>query len=649
MIELKNIERYYKTGSNRLTVLDKISLSIKKGEFIAITGPSGSGKSTLMNIIGTLDSPSAGEYYLNGKSTSNLSDDELAELRLHTIGFIFQQFHLLPRLTALDNVAMPTIYSQNKINTKWARQRLQEVSLVNRANHLPTELSGGQQQRVAIARALVNKPAIILADEPTGNLDSHTKKEIMDLLLELNREGITIILVTHEPDIAAYASRIIIIQDGKLASDHEKKKIRQNNNFYENSHRMIPSNATLRILTHFISGIKALRSNLLRTILSLAGIMIGVASVVGLMAVGEGANAALERQFRSLGTNLVILRPGARKSGAVSMEAGLSGALYPEDTRFLEKNIQGIAFISGTVSGRTQVTFENKNWNTEVYGVENAYAKIRNLKTTAGRFFTETENTRRERVAILGAGVARELFKSQFPIGAMIRINRIPFQLIGILEERGSMGGRDQDDLILIPIETAMNRVLGSRILDSIEIAAVNSADLESIPERAIDLLLQKNRIPQNRKKDAYRTYNLSEIVSAYTESSKTMGILLSSVAAISLLVGGIGIMNIMLVSVTERTREIGLRKAVGARRFDIGIQFLIETIVISLTGGLLGAVAGSGIALGFSIFLGWETLVTPGSLVLALGFSCSVGMIFGLYPARIASALSPIDALRAN
>ncbi|GAB4511695.1 MAG: ABC transporter permease [Sulfuricaulis sp.] len=648
MIELRDIHKTYRIGETRVLALRGVSLTIEPGEFVAITGPSGSGKSTLMHLIGLLDVPDAGSYRLLGKEAAHLPEDELAVLRREAIGFVFQQFNLLPRVSASENVAMPLLYSRHELDLARAEKLLVQVGLGERLHHKPNELSGGQQQRVAIARALVNEPRIILADEPTGNLDTASQQEIMAVLQELNRQGITVVIVTHEEEVAHEARRRIRMRDGVIQSDDRTQPLRQYAEPATASMVATPDRWRLKeIGEHLQQGLRALAANKVRTALSMLGILIGVAAVVAMLALGKGAQAAIQSSLSSLGSNLLVLRQGALRIGGVAQEAGATTRLTVDDVTSIRENVTGVKDISPAVSGRARVSFGNKNWNTQVLGTGPEYARMRAAQPEIGRFFTETENQKRARVALVGLTIVRELFGDQNPVGEYIKLNKINFQVVGVLPEKGASGWRDQDDIIVMPVNTAMYRLLGKSYVDYIDIEAVSATDLDTVSQAVTEHMLTRRKVPPSQGQDAFEIRNLADIQAALSESSRTMSFLLATIAGISLLVGGIGIMNIMLVSVTERTREIGLRKAVGARRRDILSQFLVETLVVSLIGGLAGIAVGWVMTVMMSSFAGWSASVSADAVLLAFLFSAGIGVVFGIYPARKAAGLNPIDALR--
>ncbi|MGE0615021.1 MAG: ABC transporter permease [Bacteriovoracia bacterium] len=664
MLELKNIHKRYQMGDTIVHALRGVSLSVEAGDFVAIMGPSGSGKSTLMHVMGLLDVPDEGSYRIsqgggNGRAgesreVSKLSEDALAVLRREVIGFIFQQFNLLPRMTAQENVALPLLYSEQKLDLERARELLERVGLGDRLEHHSNEMSGGQQQRVAIARSLINRPLILFADEPTGNLDSKSEKEIMAVLQELNEAGITIIVVTHEDEIGRQARRLVRMRDGEVQSD---ERLRPLPGPREISTRPggrpdLKDEGTRgqlsRLRQHFEQGVKTLAANKVRTGLSMLGILIGVAAVVAMLALGRGAQKAIEAQLSSLGSNLLVLRAGAmRGAGGVMSEGGMFTRLTVEDANAIRESIPAVKEAAPVANGRGQVTFLNRNWNTQVQGVSPAYSRMRAVMPDVGRFFTEDENQRRARVAVIGRTLVQEVFGGENPIGEMMKINKVAFQVIGVLPEKGSNGFQDQDDKLMIPVFTAMHRLLGKDYVDSIEVEVAEAGQTDVVQEKLVELMLSRHRVAASQRQDAFQVRNLADIQAAMTATTQTMTLLLSAIAAISLLVGGIGIMNIMLVSVTERTREIGLRKAVGARRADILAQFLVESVVVSLVGGACGIVLAWVIAWSLSTFAGWATSITLSSVMLAFFFSATTGVVFGIYPARRASRLPPIDALR--
>jgi len=653
MIKLKNIYKVYQMGQVEVKALQGVSLEIAPGEFVAIMGPSGSGKSTLMHILGLLDRPDAGEYYLGKRKVNELSDEELSAVRNRLAGFVFQQFHLLPRMTALENAELPLIYAGKRHLKEKAQQKIEEVGLADRMNHRPNELSGGQQQRVAIARSLVNDPLIILADEPTGNLDSKSQEEIISILKSLNQKGKTVIIVTHEKEIALCAQRIIRMLDGRIISDEKSAilpKPSQESQVDKIIDVVLSKSERKARETEFLDYLRqaagAMIAHKMRSFLSILGILIGVAAVIAMLAVGQGAKESIERQLASLGSNLLVVRPGSSRVMGVALQAGAVTRFTFQDVAAIEKLTDTVKRISPSVTGRAQLVYANKNWNTQVEGVGVDYASIRDSEPAVGRFFTESEVKMRDKVVLLGTTVARELFGDANPVGQTLKINLINFKVIGVLPAKGATGFHDQDDTVLIPVTTAMYRVLGKEYIDSLYVEA-KSADLIDAAQEDVSRAIIKEHHLNKDEEDSFQIRNMADIKNALETTTKTMSLLLGSIAAISLLVGGIGIMNIMLVSVTERTREVGLRKAIGANNKDIMAQFLIEAVLMSFIGGIVGVLLGGGISMLITLFAGWEVRVSLFSILLATTFSLIVGIAFGLWPAQKASKLDPIEALR--
>ncbi len=648
MIELKDLRKTYRMGQETVTALDGVSLTIEQGELIAIMGPSGSGKSTLMHVIGLLDAPDSGSYRLYGREASAQSDDELALLRRRTIGFVFQQFHLLGRTSALENVALPHLYSRRRRDFAKAERHLKEVGLGSRLGHMPRELSGGQQQRVAIARALMNDTKILLADEPTGNLDSKSADEILELLEGLNRKGITVILVTHEESVAAHAHRVIRMRDGKIQSD-ERTAPTARAAAAPVAEPPAPAEEATALgaaVTHFHEGMRALFANKVRSVLSLLGILIGVAAVIAMLALGRGAREAVQKQLARMGSNRLEFSPGMTKVAGVAQGAGGGSRLTVEDAETIRRQFSEVTRVAPEVDGRGQVSFANKNWSTKIRATTPDHAPMHDLVPLIGRYFDEDEDAKRARVVVIGWTVAEQLFGDQSPLGELIKINKINFQVVGILPERGDNNGNDRDDVVHVPLLTGMHRLLNKDYVDEINMEIADSSQLAPMENKLKDLMILRHRVPASQS-EPFRVRNLADIQKAMASSNDTMTFLIAVVAFISLLVGGIGIMNIMLVSVTERTKEIGLRKAIGARSADILSQFLVEALVISATGGALGILLGSAASLVLSRLAGWPSSLSLDAVLLATGSSGAIGVIFGLWPARKASRLRPIEALR--
>jgi len=688
VIEVRNLVKIYQLGDVEVRALRGVNLVIERGEFVAIMGASGSGKSTLMNTLGCLDQPTSGEYLLEGVDTASLDEPALARIRNLRIGFVFQNFNLLARTSAAENVALPLFYTEHVSDTS---QRVQEalhaLGLEGREQNHPSQLSGGQQQRVAIARALINSPAILLADEPTGNLDSKTASDIMVTLQNFNREqGLTVILVTHEPDMAAFADRIVTMRDGMIISDERRApQVRESAPFAnETPQTSLVDTRTKQSVDDIWSFLRmallaawrALARNKMRAALTMLGIFIGVAALITMVAVGQGANAAVKQQIESLGTNLLIVLPGATTSSGVRAGFGSASTLTVADAETLKKEDPAIANVAYQIRQVGQVQYGNQNWGTEVQGVSPSFLVIRNWSIVAGRAITEEDERNATRVCLLGQTVVKNLFGAyENPVGATIFIKNVPIEVVGVLEAKGQTGyGRDQDDTILLPFSTAERKVLGvstptqseattnsiysqapnpfgikPKLAGYVNIIFVQATSTAAVPvalQQVTKTLRERHHI-QPGQTDDFGVRNISDITQAAESSSRIMALLLASVASISLLVGGIGIMNILLVSVTERTREIGIRMAIGARRIHVLMQFLIEAVLLSVIGGSVGVVMGVVVSKIISVIAGWPTLLSPVAMISGFVFSAVVGVFFGFYPARRASHMNPIEALR--
>jgi len=662
MIVLENVCKTYRMGETIVSALRDVSLRIEEGEFVSIIGSSGSGKSTLLHILGLLDRPTSGSLRIAGREASGLDDDALSRLRSETIGFVFQQFHLLKRITAEENVALPLIYAKGGEGEGLRPPAdpavlLKHVGIGHRGDHKPNELSGGQQQRVAIARALVRRPTLILADEPTGNLDSKSGAEIMALFRTLHAQGLTIILVTHEPSIAALADRTIRMHDGQKVEDiRNPRKEAVSAAAAAAAQEAIAPAAAPGAHLHpprwhlFLTGLQqafaSLWANKLRAALSALGIIIGVGAVIVMLALGSAAQKSVGTQIAALGSNRLTVFANPQQTGGVRMQAGAVTRITLDETLEIEKRIPQISAVTGGVAGGVQAVYRANNVYTQVRGALPGYQAIYDARPIYGRFFTLDECTRRARVAVLGTTVLTGLFGDQNPVGQTILINHIPFTVLGVLPPKGADGTNDLDDRIVIPLQTAMFRVLGRRYVDWIDTTTATPEDLPGAQAALLDLTREWPHIP-GVTSDSYRVIDMSGVAKALKSVTDTLSVMLASVAAISLVVGGIGIMNTMLISVTERTREIGLRKALGARGRDIRLQFLIESVALCLIGGGLGIVAGTAATLVVGYFHGTWLFPTFLSIFLSCGFSIGVGVGFGYWPAVRAARLDPITALR--
>ncbi|MEI7788457.1 MAG: ABC transporter permease [Chlorobiaceae bacterium] len=652
MLELLDVHRTYLIGESTVHALRGVSLTIDQGEFVAIMGASGSGKSSLLQILGLLDNPDKGEYRIFGNNVNTMTEDEQAGVRNNVAGFVFQQFHLLKRMDIVDNVRLPYIYSGLKGNfRKEAIGRLKMVGLEKRIDHTPNQLSGGEQQRVAIARALVRDPLIIFADEPTGNLDTKNSAEIMKILQGLHEEGKTIIMVTHENEIADYADRIITMRDGLILTDKRKPgnetSIAAAGEVGFDIHGSTKGSLLQdgRVLGFIAQAFQSILANKMRSFLSVLGILVGVASVIAMMALGEGAKASMQEQLKSMGSNMLSIRAGSAKIRGAAQGAGAVARFTFPDVDEIASLHTLVKNASGVVNGAGRIVFGNKNWSTNLSGVGYDYGTMRAAIPTVGRWFTREEIQTREKVAIIGVTVVKELFGTTNPLGKTVKINRINFTVIGIAPAKGFSGPQDEDDVVIIPVNTAMYRVLGKTYLSGIFVEVASPTLIEKTKSDISALIRKRHRLKEDD--DSFNIRDMTEIQKMLSSTTQTMSLLLGSIAAISLVVGGIGIMNIMLVSVTERTREIGLRKAIGARKNDIMLQFLVESVGMTVSGGFIGIVLGIGISLILSYFAGWTVITSPLSVVLATAFSALTGIFFGLWPARKAATLKPVEALR--
>ena len=791
LIRIENLFKTYFLGEVDVPVLKGVSVTIQQGEMVALMGVSGSGKSTLMNILGLLDRPTSGTYWLNGQEVSRLSADRRAKVRNRNIGFVFQSFNLLPRSSAIEQVRMPLVYAAKPWSNRDERRRavelLERVGLGQRFDHEPSQLSGGQQQRVAISRALVNHPPILLADEPTGNLDSRTSEEILQMFQRLNKEeGISVILVTHDLNVARHANRIIYIRDGLIDNDALARLMAGaagsnghaaengnvggngapsgNGNGYGNGMGAMDGHASavrsaedgglavgiatavapaaqaavatatvvepevvgqpvakqpfapahrvsVRLLPRtFGIAFNAIKRNAFRSILTTLGIIIGIAAVIAMMEIGQGTTKMQQQTIASMGANILLIMPGTASSGGVSYGSGSTITLTPQDGEAIAQECPAVSSVAPVVRAKTQVVYGNKNWvPMYIYGSTPSFLDIRDWRDLSeGSAFTDRDVRDEEAVCLLGQTVVTNLFGDESPVGKDIRMQGVAFRVVGVLSRKGAnMLGMDQDDLVLAPWTTIKYRVssIGAQVanqaasagasaagststtsssisntasqaypnmgpdpnlfptfaatesadtpqpvrfvnVDQLMVQADSTDDIALATEQVTKLLHDRHHIGA-ADSDDFNVRDMTEVNNAFASVTKVMSILLLVLAAVSLVVGGVGIMNIMLVSVTERTREIGLRMAVGARPRDILTQFLSEAVMLCIFGGVVGILLGRGISIAVRHFMHWPTELSVPAIVAAVVVSLTVGVVFGFYPAWKASRLDPIDALR--
>jgi len=655
LIDLQNISKVYQMGDdpkNTFKALDDVNLKIEKGEYVAIIGPSGSGKSTLLQILGLLDPPSSGSYKIHNIETTKLSDNELTTIRSQKIGFIFQMFNLLSRISAKENTMLPMIYQRGKVDGARADAILGQLGLDQHTGHTPSQLSGGQQQRVAIARALVNNPEIIFADEPTGNLPQAQAIEIVSELERLHQEeGMTLVIITHSNDLAGRADRVVRIVDCKITEDRRQNNTQPPDLKAEQLHLTTssPFNPKLWLQT-FKMALQTMFRNKVRTFLTMLGIIIGVFSVVSMLAIGEGAKKSVEHELRRLGSSLFRVKSVWPKIKGASTQKRTITYINEGDLAALQKLISTsskVKNISAIREGKGTLTFEGYSYSSKIAGVSPSHRDMRGNVPSHGRFFDETENKNQARVIVLGQTVYKQLFKDeQNPIGKVVKLNNKNYRVIGLLPPKGTSWGGDVDDVVYIPEQTALKRLFGKQNYGHFFIQAAGDQTLDGAIEEVSQVLRQRHKIGKDMEND-FQIKNYGEIKNTVDKISGTMIKLISIVALISLIVGGIGIMNIMLVSVTERTREIGIRKAIGAKSRDILNQFLIESVLIGLCGGAIGVILAYITGTILENIMLWEIEFKPYGIIVAFLFSVFTGVFFGLYPAQKAAKLSPIKALR--
>ncbi|MCJ1900211.1 MacB family efflux pump subunit [Paracoccus versutus] len=639
LIRLRGITREYPSGEGVLRVLKDIDLDIAQGEFVAVMGASGSGKSTLMNILGCLDRPSSGSYLLDGREVAQRDPGELAALRRETFGFIFQRYHLLSEMTALGNVEVPAIYRGLPREARRARARdlLDRLGLGDRLGHRPGQLSGGQQQRVSIARALVNDARVILADEPTGALDSRSGDEVLAILERLNAEGRTVIIVTHDPKVAARARRVVEIADGRIIADRRSDAPAEPARLAA----LPPARATAPVLGRLAEALRmavlAMRAHKLRSFLTMLGIIIGIASVVSVVALGEGSRQRVLQNIAGLGTNTLQIYPG-RDFG--DMRSGRVTTLVTADGAALARQPH-VASVSPTVSTSQTLRFGATEAGAQISGVGEQYFDVAGIGLTQGRGFDASDVAEMSQNVVIDESTRQSLFGAGPALGQVFMAGKVPLRVIGVAEAQNRGPGGSTSLTVYAPYTTVQARYLGSTSVSGLTLRVADEVDMALAEQMVSDLLVRRHG-----GKDFFIVNN-DQIRQTITSTTQTLTLLIAAIAVISLLVGGIGVMNIMLVSVTERIGEIGLRMAVGARRGDIRAQFLIEAVLVCVIGGAAGILAALGFGLAFERLSSNFTLVySPFSMVAALASACGIGLIFGYLPAVNAAKLEPVTAL---
>lgn len=646
LLRLRGVEREYGTGNNAVVVLKDVCLDIHAGELVAIMGPSGSGKSTLMNILGCLDKPTCGSYQVAGKATRDMQADDLSRLRREYFGFIFQRYHLMSDLNAIGNTEIPAIYAGVPTAQRHsrARQLLERLGLGQRLSNKPGQLSGGQQQRVSIARALMNGGDVILADEPTGALDSTSGKEVMAILKELHADGHTIILVTHDAAVANHAQRIIEISDGRIVSDQTNTN--QQPAAATQQHRVVSRTAPKktwsalwgRMLEAGNMALRAMVGHKLRTLLTMLGIVIGIAAVISVVALGEGSRQKILSDISSMGTSTIDIFPG-KDFG--DRRAGRIRTLVPADALALAQ-LSYVDSATPSASNSLTVRYGNTEKVANVNGVGEQYFRVRGYKLAKGTNF-DNESVRRQSQNIVIDSTTRDAFfvDGINPIGKVIMVGAVPMRIIGVTAKKDSPWG-DSDSLnIWMPYTTMMRRITGDSHVRRITVRVRDNYSTKAAEEGIKRLLTVRHGSTD------FFTYNSDSLRETVENTTATLTLLISSIAVISLIVGGIGVMNIMLVSVTERTQEIGIRMAVGARQSDILQQFLIESVLVCLLGGILGV--SFALLIGFifnQLVSSFNMVFSLISMVSAFAVSTLIGVVFGYLPAQRAAQLDPVDAL---
>lgn len=642
IIKITRLSKCFGVGENMIYALKEVDLSIEKGDFVAIMGQSGSGKSTLMNIMGCLDTPTSGSYQINGMEAGQMDSDQLATLRSKTFGFIFQRYNLLTSLSALENVALPAIYRGVDTASRRARAKdlLDNLEMGSKLANKPNELSGGQQQRVSIARALMNGGEIILADEPTGALDSKSGEMVMDIISGLHKRGHTIILVTHDPNIAAHACRTIEIKDGEIINDTRRECVLKGSQAQRPEMKKSAFTYFKDMLVEsFKMSVESIMAHKMRSLLTMLGIIIGIASVVSVVALGRGSQEKIMENISAMGTNTIDIYPG---EGFGDMRSGRIKTLTVEDSYLLAKQ-HYLDSSTPNISSAGTLVYGNESLTAQLSGVGEQYFDVKGVKLVNGRFCNASDVAANNSVVVIDLNTLDKVFKGQNPLGQILIFNRKPLEVIGVAE-KSSFGFGGETLTLWSPYTTVMNKITGDSHISSITVKVSDNVQSQVAEDNLVRLLTVKHG-----KKDFF-TFNTDSIKQTIESTTATMTLLISGIAFISLVVGGIGVMNIMLVSVTERTKEIGLRMAIGAKKINIMQQFLIEAILLCFIGGFIGIIFSVFIGFAFNAVLGASGQIAMSfsakSIIMAIVFSTATGVIFGFMPARSAAELNPIEAL---
>ena len=654
LIKVRNLKRYYKMGQHTVKALDGIDLDIRRGEFVMIVGSSGSGKSTLMHILGLLDKPTEGSFLLGGDEVSNLSDNAYAALRNRRIGFVFQQFNLLNELSVVENIALPLEYSGVDKSTRSAKaaEYAEVTGLGERLQHRPTELSGGQNQRIAIARALVNQPDILMADEPTGALDSKTGGEIMDLLHELNDKGHTVIMVTHDDKLASQGTRKLVVKDGKIIDDVKgSKEVPVIETAGEES-----AVGRLSFKDLLFIGLKeGLLPHKMRSFLTMLGIIIGVASVIAMSSFSLGSKQKQTDQIRALGANLVkIIDSRLENESLMKVRQKGSNGLSREDMEGLKVNVEGIKASSCSREVQINALYRGNRIGGTVLGVDGDYLEVNNLSISAGRYFDKVDSDTAARVAVVGSTIAKKLAGEKSALGKTFLMGGVPYKVIGLLKNKNidikeldASSLKDSNLNILIPLETLLSRTTYQELRSEVDEIQLQLDSEERLFEAGKSI--KRTLSVLHGGITDYRIVIPLDLLKQKQQSQKLLDVLTFIISSISIIVGGIGIMNIMLATVNERIREIGVRRAVGATRKDIMYQFLAESMILSVTGGIFGVVFALLIIIITCQALGLPIVLSLFLVGLSVGASVVTGLVFGLYPARNAAAKNPVEALKSE